>query len=126
LEILVAAAAACMVWLGWRLARRPRRVVVHDRGILDRDLGLGWISWDEIEGAWQPSLRDQQALHLKLRPGDRLARRLRRGGSSVREPGPRDESAVELRLDLTGTGLSPLELLREILARTGGRRPLPG
>jgi len=124
LEILIVIAASGMVWFAWRLRHPPARVVVRERGILDRARGLGWISWDDIEGAWQPSRQDHNALHLRLRPEARPARRLRRGlAKRTAENAPGE--TVDLRLDLEGTGLNPLELLREIVLhgrRGGGAR----
>jgi len=111
--ILIAAAFALVLVLWFVLYPRPR-LQLTERGFLDRDLRLGWIGWDEIEGAYTPSIKDTDGLRLRVRPGARLLRRLRRRSGSIAADG-----AYELRLDLSDTAVSPVELLQEVLSRTG-------
>jgi len=111
--ILIGAAFALVVTLWFLLYPRPR-LQLTERGFLDRELGLGWIAWEEIEGAYTPNVRDSEGLRLRVRPGARLLRRLRRRRASVVSDG-----AYELRLDLSDTAVSPVELLQEVLSRTG-------
>ena len=111
--VLIGAAFALVVVLWVVLYTRPR-LQLSERGFLDRDLRLGWIGWDEIEGAYTPSVHDVEGLRLRVRPGARLLRKLRRRSDAVAENG-----AYELRLDLSDTAVSPVELLQEVLSRTG-------
>lgn len=111
--VLIGAAFALVVVLCVVLYPRPR-LQLSERGFLDRDLRLGWIGWDEIEGAYPPSVLDAEGLRLRVRPGARLLRRLRRRNHSAARNG-----AYELRLDLSDTDISPVELLQEVLSRTG-------
>jgi len=106
----------------WRAARRPLRLLVNERGILDRRLRVGWIHWDEIEGAYGPTAHDRDGLRLRVRASERLRRRL--GRRRPRSAGSIADSAVDLRLDLSGSSISPVELLQEILVHTGGTRGL--
>ena len=115
--VLIGAAFALVVVLWVVLYPRPR-LQLSERGFLDRDLRLGWIGWDEIEGAYPPSVQDAEGLRLRVRPGARLLRRLRRRNDSATEDG-----TYELRLDLSDTDLSPVELLQEVLSRTGPHGP---
>jgi hypothetical protein len=110
--ILIGAAFAIVVALWVVLYPRPR-LQLTERGFLDRELGLGWIGWEEIEGAYTPSVEDTDGLRLRVRPGARLLRKLRRRDDSVAESG-----AYELRLDLSDASISPVELLQEVLSRT--------
>lgn len=118
-EILALVAGLGLLILGWRVLNPRPRLLVDERGIRHRDLELGWIRWDEIEGAYSPTLADGEALRLKLRLSERLKRRLRR-----RRRGPGGARSVEVRLDLAGAEIGPLELLQEILARTAAHRPV--
>ena len=111
--VLIGAAFALVVVLWVVLYPRPR-LQLGERGFFDRDLRLGWIGWDEIEGAYPPNVKDVEGLRLRVRPGARLQRKLRRRGDSVTEDG-----AYELRLDLSDAAISPVELLQEVLSRTG-------
>ena len=112
---------------GWRLLGSAPRLSVGRRGILLRESGLGWIPWDEIEGAYPPSAGDADSLFLRLRLSERLSRRLRRRNPDL-TPRPRAGETFELRLDLSGAELSPMELLREVVAhgRATGASPGPG
>ena len=116
-EILFLVGAAGIALLLWRLLNPPRRVVIDERGILDRSLRVGWIRWDDIEGAYQPTSVDQ-TLSLRLRPDHRVARRLRR----TRRAGPDDhDGTVNVYVNLSGTDVSPLEILQLIMAKNACR-----
>ena len=114
-EILFLAVAAGIALLLWRLLNPPRRVVVDERGILDRSLRVGWIRWDDIEGAYQPTSVDE-TLSLRLHSSHRVARRLRRTRRVARGDG-----AVDVHVNLSGTDLSPVEILQLIMANNACR-----
>jgi hypothetical protein len=126
--MLVAIGMITMVALlasAWRLLHEEPRLEIGERGIHDRSLGLGWIRWDEIEGAYQRRSIDQDSIVLRLRCSERLERRLlSQGGCSS---GSAEHGSLHVRLDLAGTSLSPVEVLQEILAHgSGGPRPAAG
>jgi len=122
LEVLLALLAAIVVLSFWRMFHTRRGVEINERGILVRELRLGWIRWDEIEGAYHPSHDDQQ-LHLRLRVSERMKRRMRRSGRATRRDLP---GSVEVQLDLSHAGITPFELLQVIMAyRDGGAPPVP-
>jgi hypothetical protein len=105
---------AIAIAVSWLVRGRPR-LLVTDRGILDRSLGVGWICWDEIEGAYQARTGGEPrppSVSLRLRPGARAARRLRRAR-------PQAPDALMVRVDLTGSEVSTVELLQAVVARGG-------
>lgn len=112
----------------WRRRARRSRVSCDDRGLFARELGLGRIPWEEIEGAYPPTRRDPDALFLRLRVSRSLAERLREGAArGGREPRPGE--TFDVRLDLSGATMTPAELLQAILLRgeaprRATRRPL--
>lgn len=106
--VLLLVVSGATVVLGYWLVRSRPRLVVTDRGILDRSLGLGWICWDEIEGAY----RSRPGVSLRLRPETRAARRLRRRLDPASEQ-------LTVRVDLDGTNVTPVELLQAVVARGG-------
>ena len=116
--ILIGIAFVLVLVLWVALYPRPR-LQMTDRGFFDRELRLGWIGWDEIEGAYTPNPRDESGgLRLRLRPGAKLLRRLRgRTGTALWQDG-----TCELSLDLSETDISPVELLQEVLSRSGAAR----
>ena len=101
--------------MGWRLMRPSLRLLVTQRGILDRHLRLGWIHWDEIEGAYQPNAQDTDGLRVRLRVGRRLGRKLRRRATGGGAP---DARSMDVRFDLSGSDITPVELLQHILAQS--------
>lgn len=117
--VLALVAALGLLILGRRFLDPRPRLLIDERGIRHRGLQLGWIRWDEIEGAYPPTLDDGEALRLKLRLTERLKRRLRdrRSGAGRTDRGC---ATVEIRIDLAGAEIGPLELLEEILRRTAG------
>jgi len=116
-QLTLISIAVALAFVGWRLLNPPLRLLISDRGILDRSLRIGWIHWDEIEGAYQPTVDDRDSIRLKLRRTERLVRKL---GSRPRRRARRPRQSVDVRLDLAGTDITPLEILQEILAH-GGR-----
>ena len=125
-EVMLALVAIGLLAVGWRLLLPSRQLVVDDRGILDRRLRLGWIRWDEIEGAYQPSAQDNQRLRLRLRRSERLERRLLRQRRPAVASGL-DPDSLDVQVNLAGTGMAPAELLQIIVAhgRLSAPRPAP-
>jgi hypothetical protein len=101
--------------LVWWLFHRSPRLVIAERGILQPGVGWGWIPWEEIEGAYPPTVDEADVVRLRLRVTERLARVLR-ARRRLADNAPLEDS-VELRLDLSGTDLNALEVLQEILTR---------
>jgi len=122
LAIPVSAAAVALAILLWRLSHRTPRLFVGERGIRQRGQGWGWIPWDEIEGAYPPTVGETDSLRVRLRVTERLARILRKRGR-MDEHSPLEER-LEIRLDLAHSDVSAVELLHEILAhQPPDRRP---
>ena len=117
-ETILIGIAFVLVFVLWLVLYPRPRLQLTDRGFFDRELRLGWIGWDEIEGAYTPSTHDIEALRLRLRPGAKLLRRLRgRSEADVSHDG-----TCELSLDLSETDISSVELLQEVLSRSGAAR----
>jgi len=113
-EAAVLAVLASLALLLWRLLHPAPLLVIDDRGILDRRSRLGWIRWDEIEGAYRSRAPETETLCLRVRLSDRLRRRLSRRGREVSADG-----AVVVPLRLAGTDVTEVEVLQEILFRRG-------
>jgi len=109
-ELVVIVLALGLALVSWRLLNPRHQLTIGERGILDRSLELGWIRWDEIEGAYQPSSRQDDCISLRLRVTERLARRLHSRGREAK-------GSLEVRLNLAGTDTSAVELLQLIMAR---------
>ncbi len=98
----------------WRLVDPPPGLEIGERGILQRGLGWGWIPWEEIEGAYPPTVREAETVRLRLTVTERLARILRKRRQLPRETPL--ENSVEVRLDLAGSDLNAIDILQEILS----------
>lgn len=112
--IPVSTAGVALAILLWHLSHRSPRFVFGERGIRQRGEGWGWIPWDEIEGAYPPTVGEADTLRVRLRVTERLARVLRKR-RRVDEQTPLEE-LLEIRLDLADSDVSAVELLQEILA----------
>jgi hypothetical protein len=112
--IPIGAAGVALAILLWRLSHRTPRLVVGERGIRQRGQGWGWIPWEEIEGAYPPTVGETDILRLRLRVTERLARILRKR-RRMDEHAPL-EDRLEIRLDLADSDVNAVELLQEILA----------
>jgi hypothetical protein len=117
--------ALAALFLAWRRLHPSARLEICERGILDRSLGLGWIPWDEIEGAYPPRTGESETVRLRLRVTDRLTRALR---SRRRGPaaGPSDGQSVEIPLDLHDSDLDAVEVLQQILSNGSSTPALTG
>ena len=116
LWLMLGGIAVGFAYLLWRLLSPQSPFVISDRGVLDRSQRLGWIPWDEIEGAFPPTAHERDTLCVKVRVSERLARRLRRS-RGLRKGEPLPES-VEILLDLSGSDTSAVEILQEVIARS--------
>jgi len=118
--VLGFAGVVLLIAMGWRLFRRAPRLEIGERGILDRGDGLGWIRWDEIEGAYQRRSQADDAVFLRLRVTERLLRKLRRVG---RRDATEVGDTFDLRLDLSDSEVSSVEVVQEIMARAASGWP---
>jgi hypothetical protein len=103
--------------------RACRRVEIGERGILDPRLGLGWIPWDEIEGAYPESCGRADRVRLRLRVTERLARLLSRRSRCARRLGPLQDH-VEVELDLSRSDPSAIDVVLSIVNRTPAGQPV--
>ena len=107
-----------LVWT-WKAVNPAPRLEIGERGILDRTLGLGWIRWDEIEGAYQHRSLDQDRVFIRLR----LSRRLRRKLDGLKKkPAGLPTDSFDVQLDLSGTGVTPVDIVQEIMAHGTAHR----
>jgi hypothetical protein len=104
------------VFVSQLLDSRPR-LIIDDRGVFDRTLGVGVIPWSEILDAFPRTISSSSFVCLVLRqPESYLSRRPRRHrafASLNRQLGFTDFS-----LNLTGMDVDPAEICELILKRT--------
>jgi hypothetical protein len=103
------------------LDRRPR-LVIDDRGVLDRMLNVGVIEWHDIEGAAVKRLHGNAFICLELRDPLKYTRRLSSIGRRLAEVN-RGLGYTPIVLNLAGTDLDPERvcelLVKEATARRG-------
>jgi len=109
---------ALLTWT-WKTVHQAPRLEIGERGILDRTLGLGWIRWDEIEGAYQRRSLDQDCVFIRLRLSRRIRRRL---DDLKRRPATSPVHAFDIQLDLSGSDVTPVDIVQEIMAHGTSRR----
>jgi hypothetical protein len=94
------------------LEARPR-LILDRRGVYDRNLGVGWIAWEDIATAWRLSVHDSEFLALELHAPEMYLRRLSHWRRWVAHANRRWGLPV-LYLYLSGLTLSPDEVARLI------------
>lgn len=109
---------ALLIW-AWKAVHQAPRLEIGERGILDRTLGLGWIRWDEIEGAYQRRSLDQDRVFIRLRLSRRIRHKL--DGLTWR-PSASPANSFDVQLDLSGTEVTPVDIVQEIMAHGAPRR----
>jgi len=109
---------ALLTWT-WKTAHQAPRLEIGERGIHDRTLGLGWIRWEEIEGAYQRRSLDQDSVFIRLRLSRRIRRRL--DGLKRKPAASSPSDSLDVRLDLTGTEVTPVDIVQEIMAHGTAR-----
>jgi len=128
LEVRIAARVSGWTARIWRQLRPAPPLAIGDRGIFDRRLGVGWIPWEQIEGAFRASREgdDPDTLFLRVRPTERQWRRLTRGRGPSDWSGP-VPTLVDLPVDLAGADVSEVQILQEIVGHAangpGGSGP---
>jgi hypothetical protein len=115
---------ACALVSAWQLFDARPRIVIDDRGILDRTLNVGVIEWSDILDATVKRTHDNPFICLDLRDPakyvGRLSPMMRRMVDLNRRLG-----FTELSLNLTGTNMDPERLreliLKEVTVRSGAQ-----
>ncbi|HMB90038.1 MAG TPA: STM3941 family protein [Rhodothermales bacterium] len=107
---------ACVaVFLRQLFDNRPR-IVMDERGITDRMLGVGLIAWSDIEDAYAASVNRNAFICLELRNTDDYLQRL----SPLKQKITKANTALgftPLSLNLSGVEADPEEVLELILLR---------
>jgi hypothetical protein len=89
---------------------RPRLVIDHD-GVFDRMLGVGLISWEDIEDASLMSICEIDFVRLVLRDPAKYGRRMSWLRRKLTNTNP-DLGCRELNLNLMGITITPEEVLQ--------------
>ncbi len=67
---------SCLLVYVWQIIDARPRLVIDERGVLDRTLGIGRIRWSDIEHAYVVSLSSADFICLELRNSEKYLRRL--------------------------------------------------
>ena len=119
------------VWIGWLcvlffgagiplslrelLDFRPR-VILDDRGVLDRTLGVGRIPWSDIRSAYAVSVRGNHFVCLVLRNPEAWVSRLS-GARRALVRANEKRGFEPLSINLSGTSADPARVQRLVLER---------
>jgi hypothetical protein len=82
----------------WQLVDSRPRLVIDERGVVDRTLGVGRIDWRDVKSAYVASINDNDFICLELRDPEKYRARL----SNVR----RALAKANLRLGFTDFSLN--------------------
>lgn len=107
--------ACAAVFLRQLFDNRPR-IVINERGITDRMLGVGLIAWSDIEDAYTASINNNVFICLELRNTDDYLQRL----APLKRKITKANTALgftPLSLNLSGVQADPDEVLELILLK---------
>jgi hypothetical protein len=115
----------CAVTFLWQVVDVRPRLVIDERGVFDRTLGVGVIPWSEIVAADAQSILGQPFVRLGLRDPSLFTRRLGRVQQAMTR-GNRALGFEALNLNLGGLAVDPAVVVARV--RVGmalaARRPL--
>lgn len=120
---------AGLIVSAWQIADSRPRLIIDERGVLDRTLGVGRIPWGDIEAAYVRSISGNDFICLELRNAAEYKRRL----SKVRRAlaaGNRGLGFTDFNLNLSGVDARTDEVFALVVnycraaaeARPDGRR----
>jgi hypothetical protein len=60
----------------WQIADARPRLIIDERGVMDRTLGVGRIEWADVEGAYVAAISGNDFICLELRNPEKYRRKL--------------------------------------------------
>ncbi|HEV7732470.1 MAG TPA: STM3941 family protein [Candidatus Binatia bacterium] len=97
----------------WQIVDRRPRIVIDERGVFDRTLGVGVIPWSDIVGAEIRAITGTTFVALELRDPTRFTRRLPALQRAM-TGGNRALGFGELNLNLSGLGVPAALVLARV------------
>lgn len=98
----------------WQILDSRSRLKIDDTGIVDRTLGIGKISWDDIQGAFVKSIQGNDFICLNLRNTKKYTEKL----SSVKKAmitANEKLGFTPISLNLSGVAVNTNEILELII-----------
>lgn len=98
----------------WQIVDSRPRLKIDDTGIMDRTLGVGIISWQDIEGAYIKSIQNNNFICLNLNNNDKYLRKI----TSVRKAmisANEKLGFTPISLNLSGVDCNANEILELIM-----------
>jgi hypothetical protein len=116
----------CAATFLWQVVDARPRLVIDERGVFDRTLGVGVIPWSEIEAVDPRAMMGQQFVSLTLRDPSLLTRRLPQWRRTLTRAN-RAAGFEELNLNLGGLAVGAdvvVARLRQGMASLAGGGPV--
>ena len=111
----------CAAIGAWQFFDQRPRLQITDAGIIDRTLGVGTISWDDIANAYVRSVNNQHFICLNLRNEAKYLGQL----SPLKRKTVAANQALgftPLSINLSGVDLNPEQLLEYILKQAAATK----
>lgn len=114
----------------WQIIDSRPRLVIDERGVIDRTLGVGRINWDDIDAAYVLSISGNDFICLELKNPERYLQRLSPVKRAMAKAN-RQLGFTDFNLNLSGVDARTdevFELLMKYCESSGsggaGRRPV--
>lgn len=98
----------------WQIADSRPRLIIDERGVLDRTLGVGRIDWSDIQAAYVRSISGNDFICLELKNPEKYAQKL----SNVKRAmagANRGLGFTDFNLNLSGVEASPEEVFELLM-----------
>ena len=106
----------------WQISDSRPRLIIDERGVLDRTLGVGLIAWTDIEAAYVRSIGSNDFICLELKNAEEYAQKLSKVKRAMASAN-RHLGFTDFNLNLSGVDASTdevFELLMKYCERSRG------
>lgn len=98
----------------WQIADSRPRLVIDERGVTDRTLGIGRIAWSDIEGAYVMSISGNDFICLELKNSEKYWQKLSKVKRAMATAN-RQLGFTDFNLNLSGVEASTDEIFELIM-----------
>ncbi len=109
----------------WQIADARPRLIIDERGVLDRTLGVGRIDWSDIEAAYVRSISGNDFICLELKNPEKYSQKLSKVKRAMAAAN-RGLGFTDFNLNLSGVDVKTdevFELLMKYCQMAAGAQP---
>ena len=98
----------------WQIADARPRLIIDERGVVDRTLGVGRIAWSDIEAAYVRSINGNDFICLELRNAEKYSQKLSKVKRAMAAAN-RSLGFTDFNLNLSGVDANTAEVFELLM-----------